>query len=111
MSSNRSCQIRFVTKSGSNRYSGSASFFYRDESLQANSWSRNRSTNPVENSGPAPFYATADNFAGYSAVSKIFFASERMVTPSGASFASARSPSSSMMIALPCPEPAAGSAA
>jgi hypothetical protein len=48
-------QIRFVTKSGSNRYSGSASFFYRDDSLQANSWSRNKSTNAAENSGPAPF--------------------------------------------------------
>ena len=48
-------QIRMVTKSGSNRYSGSASFFYRDDSLQANSWSRNRSTNSLENSGPAPF--------------------------------------------------------
>ena len=48
-------QIRMVTKSGSNRYSGSASFFYRDDSLQANSWSRNRSTNTLENSGPAPF--------------------------------------------------------
>src|SRR5439155_25401938 len=48
-------QIRFVTKSGANRYSGSASFFYRDDKLQANTWSRNRSTNPVENSGPAPF--------------------------------------------------------
>ena len=48
-------QIRFVTKSGSNRFSGNASFFYRDESLQANTWARNRSTSPVENSGPAPF--------------------------------------------------------
>ena len=48
-------QIRFITKSGSNRYSGSASFFYRDESLQANTWSRNRSPNPAENRGPAPF--------------------------------------------------------
>ena len=44
-------QIRFVTKSGSNRFSGSASFFLRDESLQANTWARNRSTNPIENSG------------------------------------------------------------
>ena len=35
-------QIRFVTKSGSQNYTGSASFFLRDESLQANSWSRNR---------------------------------------------------------------------
>ncbi len=47
-------QIRFVTKSGSNRYSGSASFFYRDESLQANSWSRNATGNPLQ-SNPAPF--------------------------------------------------------
>jgi hypothetical protein len=48
-------QIRMVTKSGSNRYSGSASFYFRDDKLQANSWSRNRSTNPIENGGPAPF--------------------------------------------------------
>jgi hypothetical protein len=48
-------QIRFVTKSGSNRYTGSGSFFLRDENLQANTWSRNRSTNTLENSGPAPF--------------------------------------------------------
>ena len=48
-------QIRFVTKSGSNRYTGSGSIFYRDDSLQANTWTRNRSTNPAESSGPAPF--------------------------------------------------------
>jgi hypothetical protein len=48
-------QIRFVTKSGSNRYSGNASFFWRDESLQANQWSRNRSPDAAQNSGPAPF--------------------------------------------------------
>ncbi|MPZ17431.1 MAG: TonB-dependent receptor [Luteitalea sp.] len=48
-------QIRFVTKSGSSRYTGSGSYFLRDEALQANSWSRNRSPNEDENSGPAPF--------------------------------------------------------
>ncbi len=48
-------QIRFVSKSGSNRYSGNGSFYYRDESLQANTWSRNRSPNASENRGPAPF--------------------------------------------------------
>ncbi len=48
-------QIRFVTKSGSNRFSGSASYFYRDESLQANSWTRNRSPLPELNSGPDQF--------------------------------------------------------
>ena len=44
-------QIRFVTKSGSNRYSGNASYFYRDDSLQANTWTRNSSPNAIENSG------------------------------------------------------------
>ncbi len=48
-------QIRMVTKSGSNRFSGTAGFYYRDESLQANTWGRNRSTDPNQNGGPAPF--------------------------------------------------------
>jgi len=48
-------QIRFITKGGSSRYSGSGSYFYRDDKLQANSWARNRSPNAVENGGPAPF--------------------------------------------------------
>jgi hypothetical protein len=48
-------QIRMVTKGGGNRFSGSASFFYRDDKLQANTWSRNRSPNAIENSGPSPF--------------------------------------------------------
>ena len=48
-------QIRFITKGGSSRYSGSTSFFYRDETLQANTWARNRSPNALENSGPSPF--------------------------------------------------------
>jgi hypothetical protein len=48
-------QIRFITKSGSNRYSGSASYFWRDDSLQANTWTRNRSTVASDNQGPAPF--------------------------------------------------------
>jgi histone H3/H4 len=47
-------QIRFVTKSGSNRYSGSTGFYWRDDSLQANTWARNRSGTADAN-GPAPF--------------------------------------------------------
>jgi hypothetical protein len=47
-------QIRFISKSGSNRYSGNASFFWRDESLQANQWSRNRAGGE-QAAGPAPF--------------------------------------------------------
>ena len=48
-------QIRMVTKSGTNRFTGSAGFYYRDDKLQANSWGRNRSPNATENSGPSPF--------------------------------------------------------
>jgi hypothetical protein len=48
-------QMRFVTKSGSNRFSGSASYFLRDNSLQANTFTRNKSPNAIENSGAAPF--------------------------------------------------------
>jgi len=48
-------QIRFITKGGSARYSGSTSFFYRDDTLQANTWARNRSPNASENSGASPF--------------------------------------------------------
>ena len=47
-------QIRFVSKSGSNRYTGNTSFYYRDDSLQANSWSRNRAGGD-QAKGPAPF--------------------------------------------------------
>src|SRR4051812_45539236 len=48
-------QIRMVTKSGTNRFSGSAGFYYRDDSLQANTWTRNKSPLASDNSGPAPF--------------------------------------------------------
>src|SRR5690606_3405262 len=48
-------QVRLVTKSGTNRFSGTLGYYYRDDKLQANTWSRNRSTNAAENSGAAPF--------------------------------------------------------
>ncbi|HYT73392.1 MAG TPA: carboxypeptidase regulatory-like domain-containing protein, partial [Vicinamibacterales bacterium] len=48
-------QIRMVTKGGSNRFSGSGSIYYRDDKLQANTWTRNKSPNAFENSGAAPF--------------------------------------------------------
>jgi hypothetical protein len=72
-------QIRFVTKSGSNRYTGSASYFYRDDSLQANTWSRNNSPNAADNSGPAPFdykqygYAAGGPVPGDMFRDKLFF--------------------------------------
>jgi carboxypeptidase family protein len=72
-------QIRFITKSGSNRYTGSAGFYLRDESLQANTWARNRSTNPLDNSGPAPFdykqygYSAGGPIPGEKFRNKLFF--------------------------------------
>jgi hypothetical protein len=48
-------QIRMVTKSGTNRFSGSAGFYYRDDKLQANTWTRNKSPLASDNSGAAPF--------------------------------------------------------
>src|SRR6185295_12580283 len=72
-------QIRMVTKSGSNRFSGSASYFMRDDTLQANTWARNRSTNTLENSGPAPFdykqysYALGGPMPGKRFADKLFF--------------------------------------
>jgi hypothetical protein len=72
-------QMRFVTKSGSNRYSGSGGFFLRDDSLQANTWARNRSPNSLENSGPAPFdykqysYAFGGPVPGRMFKDKLFF--------------------------------------
>ena len=49
-------QIRFVTKSGSNRYSGSGSYFYRDEQAAGQHLgAQSQHRTPIENSGPAPF--------------------------------------------------------
>ncbi len=72
-------QIRFITKGGSSRYSGSVSDFYRDDKLQANTWTRNKSPNALENSGPAPFdykqygYAFGGPIPGASFKDRLFF--------------------------------------
>jgi hypothetical protein len=48
-------QIRMITKSGGNKFHGNGGFYLRDDKLQANTWTRNKSPNALENSGPAPF--------------------------------------------------------
>ena len=58
-------QIRMVTKGGSNRFSGTAGYYLRDDSLQANTWTRNKSPNAIENSGAAPF-----NYKQYSVLDR-----------------------------------------
>jgi hypothetical protein len=72
-------QIRFVTKSGSDRYSGSGSYFLRSDKLQANTYTRSVSPNPSDNSGPAPFkykqygYAFGGPVPGSALKDKLFF--------------------------------------
>ena len=48
-------QIRFVTKGGGRDFHADLFEFFRDEGLDANSWARNNSPLPEQNSQPAPF--------------------------------------------------------
>jgi hypothetical protein len=48
-------QIRFVTRAGGRSFRGDLYEFYRDEGLDANSWSRNSSPLREQNIKPAPF--------------------------------------------------------
>ena len=49
--------VNVVTKSGSNRFKGSAYYFMRDDSLNANSWFRNQNPDPnISGSPPALDY-------------------------------------------------------
>src|SRR5919197_2361544 len=48
-------QIRFVTKSGTQHFHGDALENYRNAALDANSWTRNRSSDPRLSKGPDPF--------------------------------------------------------
>jgi hypothetical protein len=48
-------QIRFVTKGGGHDFRGNVYGFFRDESLDANSWARNNSPLPEQNGKPAPY--------------------------------------------------------
>ncbi len=48
-------QVRIVTKSGTRDFHGEFFEFFRNDALDANSWTRNRSRNPETNSGPRPF--------------------------------------------------------
>ena len=45
--------VNIVTRGGSNKFAGTAYEFFRDDKFNANSWARNRSSNPDLNSKPA----------------------------------------------------------
>jgi Carboxypeptidase regulatory-like domain len=46
--------IRFVTRSGSDRFTGSSYLYYRNDSLNANTWFNNRDLPPDPTTGKAP---------------------------------------------------------
>ena len=48
-------QVRFVSKSGTRDFHGTAFEFFRNAALDANSWVRNTSPTPSNNSRPSPF--------------------------------------------------------
>jgi len=48
-------QLRFVTKSGTQTFHGTVSHFFRNSSVDANTWVRNSSPNSDESRRPAPF--------------------------------------------------------
>jgi len=48
-------QIRFVTKSGTQQFHGDGLENYRNNRLDANSWTRNRSNDPRLSNGPDPY--------------------------------------------------------
>lgn len=56
-------QIRFVSKSGTRDFHGSAFFFHRNSALDANSWTRNNSPNRDESRRPAPFRFNQPGYA------------------------------------------------
>lgn len=56
-------QIRFVTKSGSRDFHGTAWHFLRNSALDANSWTRNQSPNRDESRRAAPFRFNQPGYA------------------------------------------------
>ena len=67
-------QIRMVTKGGSNRFSGSGSYFLRDASLQANTWLRNHSSNlPDREAAPFDYKQYAYSLGGPLMKDHLFF--------------------------------------
>jgi hypothetical protein len=45
-------QIKFVTRSGTNNYTGSGYFYYKNDALNANTWFNNRDLAPVDGKAP-----------------------------------------------------------
>src|SRR3954452_11464032 len=67
-------QVRMVTKSGSNRFSGSGGYYLRDDKLQANTWTRNHSSLTADRvAAPFDYKQYAYSFGGPILKDKLFF--------------------------------------
>jgi len=67
-------QVRMVTKSGSNRFSGSGGYYLRDDKLQANTWTRNHSSLTSDRvAAPFDYKQYAYSFGGPIMKDKLFF--------------------------------------
>ena len=67
-------QIRMVTKGGSNRFSGSGGYYLRDDKLQANTWTRNHSSNLSDRvAAPFNYKQYAYSIGGPVLKDKLFF--------------------------------------
>jgi hypothetical protein len=80
-------------------FTGSASYFYRDDSLQANTFTRNKSPNPLESDGPAPFNYNEYGYSGGGPIIKdnlFFFGAQEGVNFFQVSSASITVPSVAM---------------
>jgi hypothetical protein len=67
--------VNVVTKGGSNVFRGSGYEFYRNDSLNANSWIRNQSSNPAISGGPPQldYHNYGYTFGGPALRDKLFF--------------------------------------
>ncbi len=70
----KDAQVRFVTKSGTRDFHGTLFEFFRNKALDANSWTRNTSTQAFQNAHPAPLSWNQPGFSlgGPFVIPKVF---------------------------------------
>ncbi len=72
-------QVRFVTKSGTREFHGTAWEFFRNSALDANTWARNNSPIVSQSSQPAPFRFNQPGYANTDRDKLFFFVSQEFI--------------------------------